>query len=174
MNQALELPSNDQENIFLTLDGIPGEVTLASYADTIAIKQFGYKASLPKTLESYRGGKTRDKSIHTDILVTKVADMSSVKIWEHCCRGVGIASARFDFIRFSQGELVTSRSVFIEDVWISSFEHVLEPTIITDLPLEKITMGFEKITDTYTQQNADGSMAGNVEFGWDRLNGTPL
>jgi hypothetical protein len=51
MNQPLELPSNDQENIFLTLDGIPGEVTLASYADTIAVKQFGYKASLPKTSE---------------------------------------------------------------------------------------------------------------------------
>jgi type VI secretion system secreted protein Hcp len=172
MNEPL-FPSNDQENIFLTLDGIPGEVTLSNYADTIAIKQFGYKTSLPMTIESARGGKTTDKSIHTDIMITKVADLSSVKMWEHVCKGVGIAKAKFDFIRFSQGELVTSRTIEIEEVWISSFEHVLEPSIVTDLPLEIITMGFEKITDTYTQQNPDGTMAGNVSFSWDRLNSVP-
>ena len=155
----------------MTVDGIPGEVTVEGFVETIAVREFNYRVDLPLTSERTRGGATRDKSIHSQVVIRKVADLSSVKLFQHCCEGTQAGNVKFEFIRFSQGEMVVARTVEITEVFISRFEHLGESPADTDLPLEVIAMDFATIKDTYSQQKPDGSMGGNVEFAWDRLNG---
>lgn len=174
MNTRVDLPEGDAESVYMILDGIPGEVTVKGFEESVAVRRFSYGVQLPLTMERTRGGATRDKSIHSAIKIVKVADMSSVKLFQHCCEGTSIASVIFNFIRFSQGELVVSRTVELTDCFVGKFEHLGETSVSADLPLEAIAFDFATITDTYTQQLPDGSVGGNVEFGWDRLNGTAV
>jgi len=168
------LPEREQEHIYMTVDGIDGEVTVEGFENTIAVREFSYKVELPLTTERTRGGATRDKSIHSQVKLRKVADLSSVKLFQHCCEGTQVGNVKFEFVRFSQGEMVVSRTIEMTEVFVSQFEHLGEYPGDTDLPLEQIAFDFATITDTYTQQKPDGSMGGNVEYGWDRLNGKAL
>lgn len=165
------LPERDQENIYMTVDGIAGEVTVEGFEDTIAVREFNYRVDLPLTAERTRGGATRDKSIHSQVKIKKVADLSSVKIFQNCCEGTQLGNVKFEFIRFSQGEMVVARTVELTEVFVSQFAHLGETPADVDLPMEEISFDFATIKDTYTQQKPDGSMGGNVEFAWDRLNG---
>lgn len=167
-------PESELEHIYMTVDGIAGEVTTSGFEDTVACREFNYRVELPLTAERTRGGATRDKSIHSKVNIKKVADLSSVKLWQQCCQGMKIASIKFEFVRFSQGEMVVARTIELTDVFVAAFEHQGGATGSSDLPLESISFDFATIKDTYTQQNPDGSMGGNVEFGWDRLNGVAL
>lgn len=169
-----EISEKDQEHIYMTADGIDGEVTVAGYEDTIAVREFNYQVELPLTAERTRGGATRDKCMHSQITIKKVVDLSSVKFWQNCCEGTAIGNIKFEFIRFSQGEITVSRTIEVNDVFVSRFTHLGTFSGDADLPIEEIRMDFADITDTYTQQKPDGSAGGNVEFGWDRLNGAAL
>ncbi len=169
-----EISEKDQEHIFMTAVGIDGEVTTEGYEDTIAVREFNYEIKLPLTKDRSRGGVTRDKSIHSQVTIKKVADLSSVKFFQNCCEGTAVANIKFQFIRFAQGAITVSREIEINDVMISKFTHLGTFSGDADLPVEEISMDFANITDTYTQQNSDGSSGGNVTFGWDKLNGKAL
>lgn len=171
MVDSKTLPERDQEHIYMTVDGIDGEVTVEGFEDTVAVREFGYSVELPLTNERTRGGVTRDKSIHSDVVLKKVVDLSSVKLFQNCCEGTKIDEIKFEFVRFSQGEMVVARTVELTDVFISRFAHLGDYLASSDLPMEEIAFNFATIKDTYHQQKPDGSMGGNVEFGWDRLNG---
>ena len=168
------LPERDQEHIFMTVDGIEGEVNVEDFSGTIAVREFNYTVELPLTTERTRGGATRDKSIHSQAVIRKVADKSSVKLFQNCCEGTQLDEVKFEFIRFSQGEMVVARTLTLSEVFGSRFKHLGEYPADSDLPMEEVAFDFATVTDTYTQQKPDGSMSGNVEFGWDRLNGKAL
>jgi type VI secretion system secreted protein Hcp len=172
LDHRVDFPEAEQESVYMVLDGIAGEVTVKGFEDSVAVRQFSYGVSLPLTMERTRGGATRDKSVHSQVSIIKVADLSSVKLYQHCCEGTSIASVVFNFIRFSQGELVISRTLELTDCFVGQFHHMGASGLSSDLPLEEIHFDFATIKDTYTQQLPDGSAGGNVEFGWDRLNGT--
>ena len=168
------LPEREQEHVYMTVDGIDGEVNVEGFEDTVAVREFNYTVDLPLTTERSRGGATRDKSQHSNVIIKKVADLSSVKLFQNCCEGTKLGSVKFEFIRFSQGEMVVARTIELSDVFVASFKHLGDTPVNSDLPLEEIGFNFATIKDTYTQQKPDGSMGGNVEFGWDRLNGKAL
>ena len=172
LDQRVDFPEGEQESVYMVLDGIAGEVTVKGFEDSVAVRQFTYAVSLPLTMDRTRGGATRDKSVHSPVSILKVADLSSVKLYQHCCEGTSIASVVFNFIRFSQGELVISRTIALTDCFVGEFAHAGSSGLSSDLPIEHISFDFATITDTYTQQLPDGSAGGNVEFGWDRLNGS--
>jgi len=168
------LPERDQEHIFMTIDGIEGEVNIEKFSGTVAVRELNYEVELPLTTERTRGGATRDKSIHSQVRIRKVADKSSVKLFQNCCEGTQLSEVKFEFVRFSQGEMVVARVLTLSEVFVSRFAHLGEYPADSDLPVEEIGFDFATVTDTYTQQKSDGSMSGNVEFGWDRLNGKAL
>jgi|TARA_B110000196_G_scaffold316065_1_gene326759 type VI secretion system secreted protein Hcp len=157
----------DQEHIFMKLDGIDGEVEGGDFDGQSAIREFNYEVKLPLTKNRTRGGVTTDKSQHGHIMVKKVSDLASVKMWQHCCEGKAIAEVTFNWVRFSQGEMVVSREIVLTDVMVAQYGHVGNFPGHTDLPMEEVHMDFSTIKDTYTQQNSDGTTGGNVTFTWD-------
>jgi type VI secretion system Hcp family effector len=172
ISSSVKQSNLDQENIFLDMKdaGIPGEAFLKGYDEQISIKQFGFFSNQNDTDEP-RGGLTTKKPSLSNVVITKVVDLSSVKLWQALLESTGIEKATFSWVRFASSAPVTYRQIELENVHVLRYEHIFEPTVMSDLPLERIELKFQIIKDTYTQQDTKGVMAGNVSFGWDSVNG---
>ena len=109
-------------DVYLQIDGIKGESTDDKHKDWIECKSVSWSVEQPKSATaSTGGGHTAERCEHKDIVISKLADLSSPVLLQTCSAGKTIPKARFEFMRADgQGERVKYFEIEIENVLIGA------------------------------------------------------
>lgn len=153
-------------DVYLQIDGIKGESLDDRHKDWIECKSVGWSVAQPKSASaSTGGGHTAERCEHADIVIAKLADLSSPILLQTCSAGKTIPKAKFEFMRADgQGERVKYFEIEIENVLVGAVTpSVREGDILT----EQIGFKFSRVKWKYTQQKISGGAGGNTSGGWD-------
>jgi type VI secretion system secreted protein Hcp len=120
----------------------------------------------PKSATSSTSGDhTAERCEHGDLVVTKLADLSSPILLQTCSSGKTIPKARLKFMRADgQGLRIKYYEIELENVLIGA----VVPSILAGQILTKyVSLKYGKVKWKYTQQKVAGGAGGNVAGGWD-------
>src|SRR5262245_24902517 len=107
-------------DIYLQLDGIPGESLEDKHKDWIEVLSFSHHMSQPtSSTRVSAGGGTTGRAEHGDYVITKHIDKASPKIWEALSTGKHISKAKLEFMR-AGGDKVKYLEVTLEEVVIAN------------------------------------------------------
>jgi type VI secretion system secreted protein Hcp len=153
-------------DVYLHIDGIKGESADDKHKEWIECKSVNWGVSQPKSATaSTGGGHTAERCEHTEIDITKLADLSSPVLLQTCSSGKTIPKAKLEFMRADgQGERVKYFEIELENVLIGSIEPAVEEGSFLS---EKVGLKFSKVKWKYTQQKIGGGAGGNTSGGWD-------
>ena len=153
-------------DVYLQIDGIKGESTDDKHKDWIECKSVSWSVEQPKSATaSTGGGHTAERCEHKDIVISKLADLSSPVLLQTCSAGKTIPKARFEFMRADgQGERVKYFEIEIENVLIGAVTPNVEEG---DILGERVGFKFSTVKWKYTQQKVTGGAGGNTSGGWD-------
>ncbi len=151
---------------YLQIDGIKGESTDSAHQGWIELTSASWGVFQPMSASaSTGGGHTAERCEHHALSLTKLADMASPILMQHCSMGKTIPKAKFEFMRAdAQGMPVKYYEVELENVIIASMDQAVhEGSILQDV----ISLRFSKVKWKYTQQKIAGGMGGSTVGGWD-------
>ena len=153
-------------DVYLYIDGIKGESNDDRHKDWIECKSVSWSVDQPKSATSSTGGgHTAERCEHSDIVISKLADLSSPILLQTCAAGKTIPRAKFEFMRAdAQGERVKYYEIEIENVLIGAVSPAVEEG---DILTEDVALKFSKVKWKYTQQKLSGGAGGNTSGGWD-------
>ncbi len=153
-------------DVYLSIDGIKGESNDDRHKDWIECRSVSFGVEQPKSATaSTSGGHTAERCEHRDIVVAKLADLSSPILLQTCAAGRTIPKARLEFMRADgQGERVKYFEIEIENVLIGAVSPAVQEG---DILSEEVSLKFSKVKWKYTQQKIGGGAGGNTSGGWD-------
>ena len=144
---------------YLQIDGIKGESTDSAHQGWIELTSAHWGVTQPmSTSTSTAGGHTTGHSEHRTLSVTKLADLASPVLMQHCSMGKTIPKAKIEFMRADgDGKRVKYYQVELENVMLSDMDQVMHEGggIVQDA----IGLCFSKVKWTYTQQKIGGGSA---------------
>ena len=153
-------------DVYIQIDGIKGEATDDAHMDWIACESVKWEITQPKSATaSTSGGHTAERCVHKDIVISKLADLSSPLLLQSCSSGKTIPKAKLEFMR-ADGEKAAIKyfEIELENVLISG----VSPSIVEGKFLtEEVSLKYSKVKWKYTQQKISGGAAGNTTGGWD-------
>jgi type VI secretion system secreted protein Hcp len=153
-------------DVYLQIDGIKGESMDDKHKDWIECSSVVWGVKQPKSATaSTGGGHTAERCEHDEVVISKLADLSTPILLQTCAAGKTIPKAMIEFMRADgQGERVKYFVIELENVLIAKVApEVSEGSIIR----EKVGLKFSKIKYKYTQQKVSGGAGGNTSGGWD-------
>jgi type VI secretion system secreted protein Hcp len=153
-------------DVYLQIDGIKGESADDKHKDWIECKSVEWGVKQPRSATaSTGGGHTAERCEHTEISVTKLADLATPLLLQTCSSGKTIPKAKLEFMRADgQGERVKYFEIELENVLIGE----VTPSVKQgDILGEEVGLKFSKIKWKYTQQKVSGGAGGNTSGGWD-------
>jgi type VI secretion system secreted protein Hcp len=151
-------------DIFIDIDGIPGESLDAKYKDKIAVLSYSFGVSQSGTF-AYNSGGGAGKSDFTSFTFRKHTDSATHLLFQHCAIGQHIPKVQL-IVRKAGGEQREFFKVNFTDVIVQSFNTIGDTTSSDSQPLEEITLGFSTIKVSYAKQKQDGSMEAFKDAGW--------
>jgi type VI secretion system secreted protein Hcp len=153
-------------DVYLQIDGIKGESADSTHKDWIEVKSATWEVLQPKSATaSTGGGHTAERTEHRDIILQKLADLSSPLLLQNCSSGKTLPKAKIEFLRADgQGERVKYFEIELENVLISGVAPSVEPG---DILTEEVRLKYSKVKWKYTQQKVGGGSGGNTSGGWD-------
>ena len=146
-------------DIFLKIDGIPGESADGKHKDEIDILAWSFGAANAGSM-AHGGGGGSGKANFQDLHVTKRVDKASPKLLEACAKGDHIKKLVL-VARKQGGEQMEYMKLTMSDVLISSFQQGGSEEVT-----EQVGFNFSHIEYTYTAQNASGAGAGVTAMKW--------
>jgi len=149
-------------DMFIDIDGIPGESLDKTYKDKIAVYNYSFGVAQVGTF-AYNSGGGAGKSEFQTLNFTKFTDSATHLLFLYCANGTHIPKAQL-FIRKAGGTQKEFLKVLITDVIVQSFQNVGNGT--DEQPLEQIALGFSSIKVSYAKQKQDGSMEAFKDAGW--------
>lgn len=159
------LPAPAAADVFLKIDGIPGESTDSKHKDEIDI--LSYTQSFRQSVTRATGGGGTGKLSCGDVTVLKNIDKSSPKLIEYVTTGKHIPKATLTFRTVGGRAQVEYYVVELTDVIIAAIDQTDQPD--PSKIVERVQLNSAAFKFTYQQQNIDGSPSGKVEAGWDCL-----
>jgi type VI secretion system Hcp family effector len=144
------------------IDGCDGESPDPSYQGWFEIDNWGWDAYMQATQQT-GAAMVAGKATLGTFSFDKVADKSSPKVREACCKGQHIGQVQA--IGRRQG---LASGTLEEFVWYTFRNCVVTGTHISGqgegggIPSERIEMSFEFLKFEYDQKNADGSGSGKM------------
>jgi type VI secretion system secreted protein Hcp len=145
----------------LKLDGVKGEATHAKHKDEIALSDWSWSVS--NATNSSGGGLAVGKGTPGVLHFTKKYDISSPVISKNCAGGKHFKDAVIS-MSLAGGKQEDFLVIKLKEVFITS--HQLGASsggLVTDA----VTMNCGDIEYSYKPQKDDGSLGGEVKFGWD-------
>ncbi|MCG2584200.1 type VI secretion system tube protein Hcp [Massilia sp. TS11] len=153
-------------DVYLQIDGIKGESADDRHRDWIECQSVHWSVSQPRSATaSTSGGHTAERCEHSEIVITKMADLATPILLQTCSSGKTIPRAKLEFMRADgQGERIKYFEIELENVLIGE----VNPTVGEgDILQESLGLKFSKVKWKYTQQKIGGGAGGNTSGGWD-------
>lgn len=153
-------------DVYLQIDGIKGESKDERHKDWIECEGVHWGLEQPRSaVASTSGGHTIARAEMQDITLSKLADLSSPILAQHCAMGKTIPKAKFEFMRADgHGKPIKYFEVELTNVLIGA----MHPSIENGGFLrEQVSLKFSKVNWTYTQQLTGGGAGGSTVGGWD-------
>lgn len=159
------LPAQAASDVFLQLEGIPGESTDAKHKDWIEIHSYSQGFSNSST-NGGGGGGGAGKVSCGDVKVIKTIDKASPQLMFAVMTGKHISKGTLAFRSVSGKGDVDYYTVTFDDVLITSLQQsdaASDDTRIT----ESVSLTAQKYSFSYRVQKADGSFDSAKTFGYD-------
>ena len=153
---------------YLQIEGIKGESTDDKHKDWIEVMHVDWSVSQPRASSvSTAGGHTNGRADLSEVSFTKLADLASPVLFQHCAMGKTIPKAVFEFYRADgDGKPICYFKLQLENVMISNVHpNSGDGGILT----ETVHFAYAKIKSTYTQQKIGGGAGGSTMGGWDAV-----
>jgi type VI secretion system secreted protein Hcp len=152
-------------DVYLQLDGIKGESTDSKHQGWIECESVSWNIKQPKSATaSTGGGHTAERAELSEVSLSKIADLASPILAQHCAMGKTIPNAKFEFMRADgQGEPVKYYEIELKHVLIG---HVHQGVAGGGMN-ESIGLKFSQVKWKYCQQKIAGGAGGNTAGGWD-------
>ena len=115
---------------YLQIDGIKGESQDSAHRDWIECLNVHFGVDQPRSpVTSTSGGHTSARADFDDVVVSKLTDLSTPLLLQHCAMGKTIPKAKFEMFRADgNGERVKYFEMVLENVLIGSIKPGLTPT----------------------------------------------
>lgn len=152
-------------DVYLRIDGIKGESNDDRHKDWIECRSVRWELTQPRSATaSTGGGHTAERSEHGDIVISKLADLSSPPLLQNCSSGRTFPAATIEFMRAdAMGERVKYFEIALENVLIGGVSAAVREG---DVLGEHVALKYSKISWRYTQQKITGGAGGNTAGGW--------
>jgi type VI secretion system secreted protein Hcp len=152
--------------MFLKLDGIPGQSLVDGVAKEIECMSFSHGISHPMTYGPSNQARTAGRPSHQDFTITKYLDESSPKMIEHCNRGEDVKTATFTF---SQSDGPSGK---LTPLWVVTMTKAIISSISTggsggEIPMETLTLNYTTIKWEFKAQTEDATKKGTAASSWD-------
>jgi type VI secretion system secreted protein Hcp len=153
-------------DVYLQIHGIKGESQDDKHKDWIELTSVHWGVQQPRSATaSTGGGHTAERAELSDVMVSKLAELSTPILFQTCASGKTIPKARMEFMRADgNGQPIKYFEIELENVLIGSVTPNIDPGEILN---ESVSLKFSKIKLKYTQQKVGGGAAGNTACGWD-------
>ena len=146
----------------LKLDGVQGESTHAKHKDEIQLYSWSWGASNAANISG--GGMAVGKGNAQDLHFTKKYDRSSPNISKHCVSGKHFKDATIS-MSIAGGAQEDFLVIKLKEVYITSHQVTASAGgEVTD----NISIAYADIEYAYKPQKPDGSLGGEVKFGYDQ------
>ena len=145
-------------DMFLKIDGIPGESTDAAHPGEIAVMSYSFGVSTS-------GGSAGSPNFQDFHFVSQL-QKSSPKLFLACASGQHIPSAILSVRRTNNG-FPDFYKVILSNVIVTSFEEGGTADSVETVPLEQISLNFAKIEIDYSVQDAKGVLGETVQVIWE-------
>ena len=142
-------------DIFLALDGVPGESIASGFADQIVIESFS------TGLGNSGGGAPS----FYDLSLSHALDKASPVLMLKCAQGATIATAVLTCRTLSGAKPVPFYVIRLTNVKVTSV--AVAGSGGGDRPTENFTLSFESIEWEYTPFNSNGSTGQSIKTKWD-------
>jgi len=153
---------NMATDMYLWIDGVPGESTDDRHRDWIEIVSFDSKVSMAGS-EATSGGSSAPVVEFSEMTVGKVIDKATPLLHRHCCSGRYFPSVVIELCR-AMGEKQVYMKYTLTNVIVSSVGPV---TVTPTSQLEQVSFRFGRIEWEYTLTDPDGKPGSTVREGWD-------
>jgi type VI secretion system secreted protein Hcp len=153
-------------DVYLQIDGIKGESADDRHQSWIECTSAVWSVVQPKSATaSTGGGHTAERCEHGNVVISKLADLSSPLLLQTCSSGRTIPKAKFELMRADgQGERIKYFEIELENVLIGA----VVPSVVSGQVLsEFVSLKYSKVKWKYVQQKVMGGMGGNTAGGWD-------
>ncbi len=152
-------------DMFLKVDGIPGEVMAEGYEEWIDVYAYSTGLSQPVGANpSLRGGAAASRVQFQDFSITKKLDKASPKLALACAKGTHIPEVKL-VLRKAGEEPQKFMEYKLGDVLITSV--TTGGTSTNCPPEEKVTFSFTRIEWAYTFFDVTGAPSEVIEAKWD-------
>jgi type VI secretion system secreted protein Hcp len=153
-------------DVYLQIDGIKGESQDSGHQGWIELSSASWGVVQPRSATvSTSGGHTAERCEHRTLLLSKLADLASPILMQHCSMGKTIPKAKLEFMRADgDGKPVKYYQLDLENVMIASMEQMVSQGSVLH---DSIGLRFSKVKWSYTQQKISGGSSGNTAGGWD-------
>jgi type VI secretion system secreted protein Hcp len=151
-------------DMFLKIDGIPGESTDVRHRDEIDVLSFNWGESQPPTASS-TGGTATVRVTMQDFHFAMRINKASPKLFLACASAAYIRNAVLT-VRRSGANPVEFLKWTLSDVTVASYQ-TDNNAPAAEPPLDQISLGFAKIEVEYSAMKPDGSLDTPIKVGWD-------
>lgn len=164
---AMALPARAASDIFVQVEGIPGESTDVKHKGWIEVLSFstGVTQSGAAGAKMGAGGGTGKADI-APFTITKSVDGSTPRLFSAACGGTHIKRVVVEVTSAGQDKYVFLKYT-LNDVIVSSVRTSGAGNSDANKPMEEIAFSFAKIEMEYTPQDASGKAGAPVKASWD-------
>lgn len=93
-------------DVYLQIDGIKGESGDEKHREWIECRSVSWEVKQSRSASSSTGGgHTVERCEHGEIVISKLADLSSPVLLQTCSSGETISTARIEFMRATPGRV---------------------------------------------------------------------
>jgi type VI secretion system secreted protein Hcp len=155
-------------NMFLDINGIPGESTVTGHAGQVDVLAWSWGMSNPGTTHGAAGTGSA-KANFQDLSVTKYVDKSSPLLMLHSANGALISTVTL-YVESANGGAnpVQIIKIVMSNVLVTSVSSGGSGG--EDRLTENITLNFSKIEYDYSPVNPAGGVVTPISFAWDIQN----
>ena len=152
---------------YLTVEGITGESKRSGHEGQIDLESFSFGGSNPSSVGHGSGGGTGTVSL-SSFNIMKKTDASSAELFQAMCTGNHFPTAKITMYVSGGNAGAVEKLVFeFEEVFVDSIQWSGSEGDPTVIPSESVAFAFGKVTITYNEQNADGTVGGAHVGTWD-------
>ena len=160
-------------DVYLNVDGIPGDSTADGHADEMELLGWSVGASVPVGPRTAGGSGAAGTSVHQELTCTKQVDSASNDIFSACWEGKTIPEAVLMVQRQGEGGggKVDYIKITLTDIIVSNYNRSGGET---DIPTESFALNYSSINSEYFTTDVAGGSGGWQAKGWSVAEEKPL